>query len=343
MCSTTLALNCKGYPGSRTFGGDAYWVAQMGKAYIAGVHEGSEGRVATVAKHFPGQGASDRRPDREVATVQKPLSALQQVELVPFRAVTEDAATAPRTTDAMMTSHVRYKGFQENPRQLTPPISLAPELQTIMERIRQLALAMAACWSPMPWACARSNATIRPTNPDDFPTRRVTQEAFLAGNDLLVLSQFDRDGIWSAQFANMTDAITFFRQKYQEDPAFRATGGSIPGPHHQAQTSTQPATQLGRHPALSRQLWRNSIRAPMLSPRFTRCASTLIFPGATEMADRLPSPPAPRRTRPHFHRHPPRRGLPHLPQHPRHPRRRPGADRHAALWSHRQRSGQSAN
>jgi len=69
----------KGYAGARTFGGDAYWVAQMGKAYIAGVHTGSQGQVATVAKHFPGQGASDRRPDREVATVQKSLSALQQV------------------------------------------------------------------------------------------------------------------------------------------------------------------------------------------------------------------------------------------------------------------------
>ena len=64
--------------GTRSFGGDAYWVGEMGRAYILGVHQGSAGRVATVAKHFPGLGGSDRRINQEVALVQKSLEEAEQ-------------------------------------------------------------------------------------------------------------------------------------------------------------------------------------------------------------------------------------------------------------------------
>lgn len=281
----------QGYPGSRTFGGDAFWVAQMGRAYIAGIHQGSNNHVATVAKHFPGQGASDRRPDREVATVQKPLSALQQVELVPFHSVTDQAPDAVSTTDALMTSHVRYKGFQENPRQLTPPISLAPELQTIVEDF--------APWRAAGGVLVSDALGVRSLkryyqayDPDRFPTRRVTQEAFLAGNDLLILAQFDRDGIWSAQLANMEDAITFFRQKYEEDPAFRS--------RVDASVLRIIRLKLRLYPQMS---WAATQQQPEslhvldqgadLVTEVARAANTLIFPGVTEIADRLPSPPLP--------------------------------------------------
>jgi beta-N-acetylhexosaminidase len=57
--------------GVRSFGGDPFWVGEMGKAYISGVHEGSTGRIAVISKHFPGYGSSDRLPEEEVATVRK--------------------------------------------------------------------------------------------------------------------------------------------------------------------------------------------------------------------------------------------------------------------------------
>ncbi len=280
----------KGYPGSRTFGGDAYWVAQMGKAFISGVHEGSNGRVATVAKHFPGQGASDRRPDVEVATVQKPLVSLQQTELVPFAAVTEAADVITGTTDALMTSHVRYKGFQENPRQLTPPISLAPELQTIMGGFKN--------WRERGGLLVSDSLGVRALKryyqayePERFPSRRVAQEAFVAGNDLLFLAQFDRDGIWEQQLANMEDAIGFFRQKYVEDPAFRA--------RVDASTARILRLKLRIYPDLT---WKETQRPVEGLPsvlnqgndlvtKVARDALTLIYPGATELADRLPSAP----------------------------------------------------
>lgn len=57
--------------GLYSFGGNPYWVSQMARAYISGVHIGGEGQVATIAQHFPGQGDVDRMPDEDMATIQK--------------------------------------------------------------------------------------------------------------------------------------------------------------------------------------------------------------------------------------------------------------------------------
>ena len=78
----------KGDLDTRTFGGDPFWVGKLGQAFIRGVQTGSDGAVVTAAKHFPGQGGSDRRPEDEVATVQKSMEQLRQIELAPFGAVT---------------------------------------------------------------------------------------------------------------------------------------------------------------------------------------------------------------------------------------------------------------
>lgn len=121
-------LSSRGDLGVRTFGGDPFWVGEMGRAYIRGVHRGSSGRMLTVAKHFPGHGGSDRLPDDEVATVDKSFQELRRIELPPFLAVTHmDGKDRSATTDALMTSHIRYRGFQGDIRQFTPPISFDPE------------------------------------------------------------------------------------------------------------------------------------------------------------------------------------------------------------------------
>ncbi len=118
--------------GTRVFGGDPFWVGEMGRAYIRGVHTGSEGRVATVGKHLPGLGASDRSLEQEIATVDKSLVELRYVELPPFFAVTQ-GQTMTDTADALMTAHIRYRGFQGNIRYVTNPISLYPQgLQQIL-------------------------------------------------------------------------------------------------------------------------------------------------------------------------------------------------------------------
>ena len=110
--------------GIRTFGGDPYWVGEMGKAFIRGLHLGSRNELAVIAKHFPGRGSSDRLPEEEVATVRKPLEQLKQVDLAPFFAVTNALTDPLSRTDGLLVSHIRYQGLRDNIRDVTPPVSL---------------------------------------------------------------------------------------------------------------------------------------------------------------------------------------------------------------------------
>jgi len=215
----------KGDMGTRTFGGDPFWVGKLGRAYVRGVHSGSEGRLAVVAKRFPGFGASDRDADQEVATVDKSRETLRRIELPPFFAVTRFSDEDPLgMADAMMTAHIRYKGFQgENIRQYTRPISLDTENLPLLLSEPEF----------VPWRAAGgllvSDAlgveAIRKYYFDQlgtFPHRRIAQEAFLAGNDLLLLSRFAESDDWEDQLANIQDTILYFREKYASDPAFQA-------------------------------------------------------------------------------------------------------------------------
>jgi beta-N-acetylhexosaminidase len=192
----------------------------MGQAYIEGVHRGSGGRVATVAKHFPGHGGSDRLPDEEIATVDKSLEELQRVELAPFFAVTRDAGNADAVTDALMSSHIRYRGFQDNVRQFTAPISLDAEGLGALLDLDEL-----ADWRQSGLMVSDSlgvPAVRKYFDPslNTFPHRRIAKEAFLAGNDLLLLSQFDLNNVWADQFQNIRDTLAFFVDEYRANPAF---------------------------------------------------------------------------------------------------------------------------
>ncbi|MSQ09966.1 MAG: glycoside hydrolase family 3 protein [Dehalococcoidia bacterium] len=93
--------------GVRSFGGSAGWVGALGRAFVRGVVAGSGGRMATVAKHFPRHGGSDRSPDNEVSMVNKSLEQLRESELLPFAILAADIPSdAAGRTDAMMTSHI---------------------------------------------------------------------------------------------------------------------------------------------------------------------------------------------------------------------------------------------
>ena len=50
--------------GARTFGGDPFWVGEMGQAYIQGIHQGSGSKVAVIATHFPGHRRIGPQPGR---------------------------------------------------------------------------------------------------------------------------------------------------------------------------------------------------------------------------------------------------------------------------------------
>lgn len=212
--------------GIYSFGGDPYWVAQLGRAYIEGVHLGGGGRVATVADSFPGQGAADRVPNEEVASIQLSRSELQQNALPPFLAVTRQPSTVidpagdPGATDILMTSHMRYIGLQGGDGR-GAPLSLAPELRTIL---RQEGVAE---WQSRggvimsgPLAAPALRRYFETINPENF--RRVAQDAFVAGNDLLYLADLSLDGSWQSQFRNIVETLSTFQFLYAGDQDFAA-------------------------------------------------------------------------------------------------------------------------
>ncbi|OGO38914.1 MAG: hypothetical protein A2W35_15535 [Chloroflexi bacterium RBG_16_57_11] len=206
--------------GTRTFGGDPYWVGEMGRAYVRGVHQGSNGQVAVVAKHFPGHGSSDRLPEEEVATVRKSLDELSNFDLAPFLAVTGNASSAEETADALLTSHIRYQGLQGNIRATTRPVSLDPQALSLLFELPGLSI-----WRSNGGIMVSDdlgNAAIRrfySLTSQTFDPRRVALNAFLAGNDLLYIADFTA----SEEVDSTTEAIhtlEFFTQKYREDSAF---------------------------------------------------------------------------------------------------------------------------
>jgi beta-N-acetylhexosaminidase len=206
--------------GTRTFGGDPFWVSQMGKAYIRGIHAGSENQIAVVAKHFPGRGGSDRLPEAEVATVRKSLDQLRLIELAPFFSVTGNALNSNEKVEGLFLSHIRYQGLQGNIRAFTKPISLDPSALGILMNLPEFSE-----WRKQGGIIVSDDLGSRairhsfdPTG-KNFDARQVVLNAFLAGNDLLymdrILATNDQD-----TYTTVVRVLDFFVQKYREDSAF---------------------------------------------------------------------------------------------------------------------------
>lgn len=85
--------------GVRSFGADPQLVADLGKAYLNGLHQTN---TASTAKHFPGHG--DTAVDSHLGLPEVPydMDRLKQVELYPF----QQAMNAG--IDAIMTAHVTF-------------------------------------------------------------------------------------------------------------------------------------------------------------------------------------------------------------------------------------------
>ncbi len=207
--------------GVRSFGGEPFWVGQMGKAYIRGIHSGAEGRIAVIAKHFPGLGASDRSLDEEVSTVQRTLEKLRQVDLVPFAATAQSTDPLERL-DGVVVSHIRFRGLEGGRFTTTGPVSV--DAQTLQ---RLLSLPEMAAWREQGGVTVSDALGLRALkryyspNEGSFNSRRIAQDAFLAGNDLLLLSHFALEDDWASQIANVKSTITFFQEKYETDPSFQ--------------------------------------------------------------------------------------------------------------------------
>jgi beta-N-acetylhexosaminidase len=278
--------------GARTFGGDPFWVGEMGKAYIAGLHQGSEGHLAIIAKHFPGFGGSDRLPEEEVATVGKSLEQLKQIELAPFFAVTGNAPDANSTVDALLASHIRYKGFQGNIRATTKPISFDVQAFNLL-----MSLPAFSTWRErggvMVSADLGSRAVRRFYDPSGqiFNSLFVARDAFLAGNDLLYLgNNFTASGDPDA-YTSIIRTLDFFTEKYRQDDAFaqRVDDAVL-------RILTLKYRLYGNIFALDQVLAQQRATSTLgqsnqIILEIARQSATLISPSQSELDDTLPDPP----------------------------------------------------
>ncbi|MCJ7432347.1 MAG: hypothetical protein MUO77_02545 [Anaerolineales bacterium] len=276
--------------GIRVFGGDPYWVGQMGSAYINGLHAGSENRLLVVAKHFPGRGGTDRLPEEEVATVRKSLEQLKQIELAPFFAVTGNAQSKEATVDGLLVSHIRYQGFQGNIRATTRPVSFDAQALSDILNLQQF-----AGWHTDGGLTVSDDLGSRAVRQfyapggQSFSARVVARDAFLAGNDILYLGQIISSDA-ADNYASTLRILDFFSQKYREDAAFaeRVDAAAI-------RILTRKFNLYGSFfysrvivPAEKLDEIGNSEQATF---DVARRAATLISPDPQEFTTLLPSPP----------------------------------------------------
>ena len=206
--------------GTRSLGGNPFWVGRLGKAYIGGIHQGSNGRIIVAANGFPGSGNADRDPSSQLATVRRTMEQLDQLELRPFYAVTGLAERSGEAVDALVVSHIRYAGLQGNIRSTTRPLSFDTNaienlfsLQPLQNWRASGGLLISDNLGSPAVLQYYSLANQR------FSAQQVALGAFLAGHDVLFVDNFVGAGDENA-YTTLVSTLGFFGQKYKEDPAF---------------------------------------------------------------------------------------------------------------------------
>ncbi|PKN93367.1 MAG: hypothetical protein CVU44_10805 [Chloroflexi bacterium HGW-Chloroflexi-6] len=278
---------------TRVFGGDPYWVSEMGRAFIGGVREGSNGRMAIIAKHFPGRGGTDRPTEQEVATVRRSLEELKQIELAPFFAVTGNALSLESTADGLLVSHIRYQGFQGNIRATTRPVSFD---QQALGQI--LSLPELATWRQNGGIILSDDlgtpAVRRFYDPGQqgFSARLVARDAFLAGNDLLYVGDIQSSDMEDS-YSTTLRILEFFTQKYREDPAFAQRVDESVLRLLALKYRLYPSFSLSQvQPAA--QLLEDLSPSPALTFEVARQSASLLNPTVNELSAVLPDPPGER-------------------------------------------------
>jgi beta-N-acetylhexosaminidase len=275
--------------GTRVFGGDPFWVGEMGQAYISGLHEGSNGRMLVVAKHFPGRGGSDRSPEDEVATVRKSLEQLKQVELFPFFAVTT-STESNAIADGLLLSHIRYQGFQGNIRATTRPVSFdASALSAI------LALPQFSAWRNGGGLIVSDDLGSEAVRDfyalggEVFSPRLVARDAFLAGNDLLFLGDV-ATGESDDNYLATLRILDAFSQEYHNDRVFAQLVDAAVVRILTSKLRMYPNLNLQNVVPFTGNMNRIG-SSNQVSFDIARNAATLISPDPQELNTLLPAPP----------------------------------------------------
>ena len=204
-----------------SFGGNPEWVAEMGEAYVAGLHTGSYNNILVIAKDFPGVSSPDRPLNEEIPIIRKPLEELTLTDLLPFAALT-DLNSGGAIVDGLQISNAKYEALQGTIRPATRPLSFdESNLQTLINQPEFLD------WKTNGGLLVSDNLSTNAiqrfytAQEEEFDVRLVALNAFLAGNEILNLGKYNFESLTTGNsYSNITDTIDFFVQKYQEDELF---------------------------------------------------------------------------------------------------------------------------
>ena len=275
--------------GVRSFGGDPYWVGEMGKAYTRGVHNGSRGSIAVIGKYFPGLGSADRLPEEEIATVRKSLEQLKQIDLAPFFSVTGDAPSPAAAVDGLLNSHIRYQGLQGNIRSTTRPISLDPQAFNLLMGLEEF-----ETWRNQGGLVISDNLASQavrqlydPTG-TSFNIRQVALDAFIAGNDMLYLGNTGSEN-QPTPSEDIIDTLEFFAQKYREDEAFAERVDESVVRILALKNKIYPLFNITT--VTTTRVPLENLEKSDISSSVVRQSATLINPDIAELDTILPSPP----------------------------------------------------
>ncbi len=279
--------------GVHTFGESPYWVSVLGRAYVRGAHAGSEGRVLIVGAHFPGLGAADRDVYAEVPIVQDSLENRLATDLLPFTAlVRPKSPEADDAIDGILTTHIQFHGVNGSTL-MVRPASLDPQALSYF-----LSLPQVASWRESGGLVvgdslgARSVRQYYDPKSEGFQAKRAAYEAFLAGNDLLILDMVGPAADdWNGHFASVRETLEFFQAKYQSDAAFRS--------RVDASVRRILAAKLRLYPRFSvdavipeSALLQGVGEDTQVVSEIASKAVTLVYPRPEELAAKMPAPPS---------------------------------------------------
>ena len=118
----------------RSFGGDAEAAADMGAAFIHGLHQSG---VIAMMKHFPGHGDTSTDSHTGLPRIDKTLEELEESELIPFQEGIDAGA------DMIMTAHIEFPQIEKdtwisrkNGRTIALPATLSDDILTGLLRDR---------------------------------------------------------------------------------------------------------------------------------------------------------------------------------------------------------------
>ena len=150
----------------RSYGEDKTRVAQMGIAYMHGLQNNG---IIACAKHFPGHGDTDADSHKELPTISKSMSQLDTLELYPFRLLIRAGVKS------MMVAHLEIPALETEPH---TPTTLSKNTVTNFLKNKM-------GYKGLVFTDALNMQGVTKY----FPAGEADLRAFMAGNDMLLISQ----------------------------------------------------------------------------------------------------------------------------------------------------------